>query len=316
MMTEKISHHESPAVYGARLAHWFLKYPLLLLDMDGVVVRSNSLHHVDFITPRILPALQGLETGGVKLGVATARGFHIMKFLRSYGLTMDGPAILEEGQVLHSKGEKISLVSDRHLRFTKALVTHIATLSNFRPSWDAVRMDGRISRNPLFCLGDVQWQGESRTSLWFADHESLDDVFVRETFLQHIRPVAARHGLSVEKELSLSVNRMVVEDLGFVTVKAAIDGMPFNKSFAALNIKEPFGFIADGIGDEELGQHALANGGIVVAVGDNLDKSSEPERFKKMATMTMQNSHILTESLLYTADFLSGERPRIFDYAR
>jgi hypothetical protein len=50
----------------------------LLLDGDGVLVKGDSLNRIKILNLGLLPSLSGLEAGGVKVGVATARGEHLV----------------------------------------------------------------------------------------------------------------------------------------------------------------------------------------------------------------------------------------------
>lgn len=147
---------------GEILANHFLSQtnPQLLLDMDGVVFRSDSLHIPLLTTPDIIQTLQLLEINGIMIGPATARGMHVVNYLREHGLQLSGPAILEDGQKLVQNGIVEYLNHQNHQQFMRNLRSTLMQSAEFSPSWDHVRkvnQDGRFA----FCAGNFQWQGDS-----------------------------------------------------------------------------------------------------------------------------------------------------------
>ncbi len=287
---------------GVLMANYFRQGNALLLDIDGVVCKADALVNPELTTQEIIPALKKLENLGVKLGVATARGVQIVEYLRDeHGLQINGPAILEEGQVFINDGHKNYLSVPNHPRFI-ADVRHILKLQpTFQESWQQVRTLFESNRALTFCPGNFQWQGECRASFWFFAHGEKDnDREVLATIFEPIlRELALENGIDYEQDLAVSVGRMSVGNLGIVSMKGKVNGLPVNKGTAAEKLTQPWVFVADGFGDTPLAYVTKRRNGAVIGIEGNLDDSNEPPEFLRNADYVLSDPEEFAKALNY-----------------
>lgn len=284
-------------------SHLSLGSPLIL-DIDGVVCRADSLDRPELTTPAIITSVKTLENLGVKVGVATARGEHIVEYLRrEHNLQIEGPAILEEGQVLIKDGNKEYLAVPNHPKFIADLRQEFMLDPRFQDSWRMVKMIFESSGAPTFCPGNFQWQGECRASFWFFAHgdKDRDRQILTTIFESKLRKLAQKNELDYEKDLAVSVSRMSVGNLGILSIKGRVDGLPVNKGTAAEKLVQPWVFAADGFGDTALAIVTKKFNGAVIGIEGNLDVSDEPPEFLKNADFVLRNPEELNLALSYAA---------------
>lgn len=298
---------------GRTMAEHFLSQPksdrTLLLDMDGVVMQGDSLHEPRVTNPHMIHALQRLEKLGIKIGCATGRSEHIVRFLRSQGLRLEGPAILEEGQTLIHNGVTEYLGHDNHRKFMKSINAAMTTHPEYSERWDKVRRNYSFA----FCPGNEQWQGDCRSSFWFHyDKDSdpkYDAMIVAKLFAPRLQKIAEFYELTPD-DLALSVYRMKPNEnngnLAIIGLKGRLKGEVINKATAAQKIKGSPVFVADGFGDMPLAEEIKRRGGPVIGIKGNLDESNEPNAFLDLvgSKNVLENPSDFVTALYHTADIL------------
>lgn len=258
-------------------SEWLAKHLLngdqLLLDGDGVLVKGDSLSRTKLLEPSLISSLIKLESVGVPIGLATARGKHLVERLRSEGLLIQGTSILEEGQAVMKNGQLQYLVSPAYIKFLGATRQNLKSLTGHRDKW------GMVVDNPedLFCRGSHQWQGKARASWWFRQTGDFDsDARKAEAiFKPTITKMATEFGFSLGKDINLSIVRMRENNLAMMVIR--FNG--FEKATAANYLDKPVVFIADGFGDLNLGEKIAEKGGGNLGIKGNLDISAEPAKF-------------------------------------
>lgn len=288
---------------GVLIAEHLSRGSALMLDLDGVVFEQDSLDYPRITTPNILSALKNLESLNIKVGVATARSVQVVELLKEkYGLRMEGAAILEEGQVFMNGGKKRYFSAPNHPKFIADVRSALRLQPTFRQSWQEVKnlfeADGAVT----FCPGNFQWQGECRASFWFFAHgENNRDKNVLTTISEPILRLARGNGIDFEKDLAVSAYRMSVGNLGIVSIKGKIAGMPINKGTATEELTEPCIFVADGFGDTPLVSIIKRQNGAVIGIKGNLDESKEPPEFLSQADYVLNNPEEFAQTLHYAA---------------
>ena len=311
LQTEPIVSNEKSIPYwkecGALMTRYFKNGSFLLLDIDGVVCKADSLDYPEITTPRIIAPVKALETLGVKVGIATSRGHHIVEHLSfEHGLNLAGPAILEEGQVLVLNGEKKYLTSPNHLKFIKSIRRTLMMHPSFQSSWQMVKTRYETEGLVTFCPGDTQWQGECRASFWFFSNEKgNEDELIRSMFQPTLSKLAVIHELDYKNDLSVSIGRMSVGNLGIMSIKGKKEGQPINKSAASNFLTDPWIFVADGFGDTTLAFVTKNFGGCVIGIEGNLDDSDEPKSFLRNADYVLSNPQEFAKALEYVASCLN-----------
>lgn len=283
---------------GAAIA----SYQHVFLDADGVLCKSDSLYVPEPITPHLFPAIRRMIQQGTTIGVATARPRHFIDYLQdTYGLTVKGPSILEEGQVVQMEDGSVEyLVSQRHLLFIQELRRRLMEHPDYRTTWEEVRdsSDDGIA----FCSGNVQWQGEARLSLWFRTDKGVDAGYrIIETITPQLHEIADRTALDV-RDIATPINRMSDNNLGYITIKSAKEGREINKGIAAERLDGSWVFAADGFGDSHLAEETKRRGGIVIGIEGNRDVSSEPFAFLNNADFVLRNPDELSLAMHIAAN--------------
>ncbi len=295
---------------GILLADHFLaqETPTLLLDMDGVVLAADSLHRPQLTSPHIIPVLKSLEGLGVAVGTATSRSMHVVDFLRDQGLQINGPAILEEGQVIANGGEVEYLVHPNHREFIKAVSRAVSTRPDFVPTWTEARNTN--FEEVSFCPGSVQWQGEARSSFWFPyeGSESNDRLLINAKIMPILEAQARIHRLDIKRDIAVITHRMRSStangNLGIVVIKGKIDGRPIDKGFAAERLGGSWGFVADGYGDAPLATVTKRKNGLVLGIEGNLDMTGDAPEFLGSADVVLKSPDEFVQALKYSAQVI------------
>lgn len=285
--------------------------PTLLLDMDGVVFQADSLDVPRLTTPDIIPVLSYIEELGVRIGTATARSTHVVDYLRDLGLRLQGPAILEEGQVVLSGEEAIHLTLPTHKDFMKTATDVLSAHTAFESTWEAVQENARKGTFS-FCHGNYQWQGEYRSSFWFSyrGNQDIDHRTVAAVFEPTLRDIADLYGLAYEKDIAIATSRMAVNNLAIVTIKGQANGQPIHKGMAAEKLLQgSWIFVADGFGDTSLAiETRRRTNGAVIGIEGNLDISNDVPEFLRSANAVLETPQDFVQSLQHTAYLLSKAR--------
>ena len=245
----------------------------LLLDVDGVICQADALDFPRLTAPSIISSIRGLEDRGIAVGVATARGMHIVDYLREeHSLQLEGSSILEEGQMLLREGRVEHTVPNAHRMFIRNLREKLQQHSGFRPLWQEVEAK-------TFCPGDRQWQGQSRASLLFRAEDGIEEGYeILVSIELTLAETAKANGLDPQ-DIVIGVNRMSMNNLGIITINGKKDGQYVDKGIAAKILEGSWVFVADGFGDSHLALVTKERGGLVVGIEGNLDVSSEPPKF-------------------------------------
>lgn len=196
---------------GEILVNHFLSqsHPQLLLDMDGVVFQADSLDVPRLTTLDIILTLQSLEAQGVTIGLATGRGMHAVDFLRSQGLQLSGPAILEEGQIIVQDGVTSHLGHPNHEKFINTVRATMERDAECLPTWDDVREEVQGDKF-AFCPGNFQWQGTSTAKYWFhyIGEDLRDAEIISTKFQPRLQTLALQAQLDYDRDVELRVYRM------------------------------------------------------------------------------------------------------------
>ncbi|MDO8657144.1 MAG: HAD hydrolase family protein [Candidatus Levybacteria bacterium] len=289
---------------GVLIASYLKQGRALLLDVDGVICKADSLDHPELTTPHIINNIKKLESTGRKVGIATARGSQITDYLRfEHGLRLDGPLIYEEGQVMVIDGEKIYLSNPNHTGFIKSVRAELKMHKAFSKSWQMAKEIYENRGVVTFCPGDTQWQGECRASFWFFSDEKTKhgrDIII-SMFEPTLTKLSAMHKLDYKNDLSISVGRMSVGNLGILSIKGKKEGQPINKGTAARLLRERWIFVADGLGDISLAFETRQNNGLVIGIEGNLDDSDEPHKFLENADCVLSTPEDFAKALDYAS---------------
>lgn len=317
MLHERERSNENRSLYllycGLYLAEIFYNGVPLICDIDGVICKADSLDRPELISSQLIESLLLLESHGVAVGVATARGELIINYLRDeHSLHLNGPLILESGHLLIEGSEKKHLAGSHHKSFIEYVRKTLKTTAHFRNDWLAVQDDYKHSGATAFCPGNIQWQGECRASFWFYAHgeKENDQKLLAELFEPTVRYVAQSYGLSYEMDVSLTVNRMKInnntegEQLGIISLKGKRNGVTIQKGTAAEQLKTPWVFVADGFEDMALADLTRSRNGAVVGIKGNLDDSDEPIQFLINADCILDNPDELAIVLYHAHKYL------------
>ncbi|HSX40843.1 MAG TPA: hypothetical protein VLF68_04500 [Candidatus Saccharimonadales bacterium] len=294
---------------GALMAEHFTlqQTPTLLLDMDGVVLQSDSLFEHRLTTPDIIPALADLEKQGVMLGAATSRSTPALDYLRGLGLAMQGPAILEEGQKFLQGEHEHHIALPGHKDFIDSVKETFTSHPRHAPSWQDVQNYAKEGEMK-FCTGNFQWQGELCTYFWFYYHNgsSYDREILQTVFEPTLQSLAYQQGLDFENDVAVGVSRMIVDNLAIVTIKGRRNGEPIHKGIAAQRfMRPPWVFVADGFGDMPLAEFTKTHPqGTVIGIEGNLDVSDEVPQFLHHANAVIKNPDEFVQALSYTSTLL------------
>jgi hypothetical protein len=263
----------------------FDRQGILMLDGDGVFFRSDCLEYPQYTTLDILEAHTRLEHLGGRIGLATARSEHAVRYLRNHGLRLDGPLILEGGHVVIIKGIKTILASDRYMAFISSMREEIQGERYFRDSWNEVRYLPQVESGDIaICHGNFQWNGDCRATLWYSwqEEEKLGeaDHAVKRIIIPRILDIASAHGLSTD-DVDVRLTRMD-NGLGIIRIAAKIDGRVVSKEMAAGHIWNGFDpiFVGDGDGDSGFEDEIRRRKkGIIIALDGSHDLTPEVPEF-------------------------------------
>lgn len=299
---------------GVLLARHFLstENPQLLLDMDGVILQSDSLDVPQLTTLDVIPTLKLLENQGVSIGPATGRGMHVVDFLRNQGLKLSGPAILEEGQVIVQNGIASHVGHPNHEKFIGSVRDTMKRDRGYVPTWNDVRKEAQGNKF-TFCPGNFQWQGTSTDKYWF--HyigEDLRDVeIISNIFQSRLRILALQAKLDYDRDVELRVYRMQPSakngNLAIITVKGKLDGKTIDKGVAAERLSGRWGFAADGFGDTPLAKISKIRSGVVIGIEGNLDITKDTPEFLHLADIVLRNPAEFTKALRHAASVLRSK---------
>jgi len=287
--------------------------PQLLLDMDGVIFHSDSLHSPKLTTPDIIPALLALEAQGIALGPATGRGPHVVKYLRESGLQLSGPAILEEGQTTIQNGVVLHLGHPNHIPYMANMRDVLRQDAEFLPGWNEVRE--ATQRGELgFCGGNFQWQGECINSFWFEYGEDplLEDNVISTKIVPVLRKLATKHGLNFDRDVAINHYRMQPSaengNLSVVSIKGTSDGERIHKGTAAENLTGTWGFVADGFGDAPIAKVTKARQGVVIGIEGNLDITDDAPEFLQISDVVLKDPEEFARSLRHATRIIQSRK--------
>ena len=300
---------------GDLLADLSKQSGILMLDLDGVVLRSRSLFEPQFTTWDMKDALQTYEGVGGHIGLSTARQEGVRTFLRSFGLRLDGPLIFEGGHVVMVGEKKEVLASDMYRTFVAKVRKELENEPFFRQSWSEV--EKFQSGNPdtvVVCHGDRQWNGDYRATFWYDwRHEPTPgwaDVVIGERISPRIHEIALSAGLSGD-QFHIKLMRMK-SGLGILRIAEQIDGVVVSKEMAAKHVLtgESLVFVADGEGDKDLELHIQnTRNGKVIALRETDDvMTPEISSFTKSADIQLANPSEFVQAVVYAIGSLSMGR--------
>lgn len=298
---------------GVLLARHFLRGEPLLLDADGVIVRSDALFSPRQISPSLVTVIKEIESLDIQVGLATARSEQFVEYLRAQGLRMQGPLILQEGQLLVADETRTYFVHELYRDFIHAAKSVVSKHSAWRESWYPVWSSGL--KDMVFCPGNRQWQGDSRASFWFYTDGDLErNTTMKEALLDPmIDVVGESFGLERNVDFTTSLGLLSLANhgkagfLGMVSIKGMRNGTSIDKSVAADLYGRPVVFVADGVGDVQLGKWNRGRG-INIAIEGNLDVSSDPDRFYRLSELILRNPSELAMSLFHAARIIEQSR--------
>ena len=296
---------------GALLAHHFLSVqsPQLLLDMDGVILQSDSLDVPKLTTLDVVPTLQLLEAQGVSIGPATGRGMHAVNFLRNQGLKFSGPAILEEGQVIVQNGIASHLGHPNHEKFINTVRATMEHDAECLPTWNDVQEEVQSGKF-AFSPGNFQWQGTSTAKYWFQyiGEDLRDSEIISTKFQPRLQTLASQAELDYDRDVELRVYRMQPSakngNLAIITVKGKLDGKIIDKGVAAKRLSGTWGFVADGFGDTPLAKISKIRSGVVIGIEGNLDITKDAPEFLNLADIVLRSPTEFTKALRHAVNIL------------
>lgn len=300
---------------GALLARHFIsvKNPQLLLDMDGVILQSDSLDVPKLTTLDVVSTLQLLEDQGVNIGPATGRGMHAVDFLRSQGLKLSGPAILEEGQVIVQNGIASHLGHPNQEKFIDTVRATIEHDAECVPTWNDVQEEVRRGKF-AFSPGNFQWQGSSTAKFWFhyIGEDVRDAEIISTNFQPKLQALASQAKLDYDRDVELRVYRMQPSEkngnLAIITVKGKLDGKTIDKGVAAERLSGSWGFVADGFGDTPLAKISKIRSGVVIGIEGNLDITRDAPEFLNSADIVLINPTEFTKALRHAVSILRSRK--------
>ncbi|MEO8581750.1 MAG: hypothetical protein ABI425_04220 [Patescibacteria group bacterium] len=280
--------------------------PKLLLDMDGVIFRADSLHVPELTTPEILVTLRLLEAQGVSIGPATGRGIHVVNYLREQELKLSGPAILEEGQTIIQNGQIEYLGHPNHRAYMDAIKATLQSHPEFLPEWHLVQSAAKVGQF-TFAPGNFQWQGECRSSFWFHydGDPSQDRKIVMGKFEPIFHQLAIEFGLNYDRDVAVNTFRMQPNEengnLAIIGIKGKLDGNLIDKGIAAQHIEGTWAFAADGFGDAPLSRVTSIRNGVVIGIEGNLDTTSDATEFLLTANVVLRNPREFNDALRHAS---------------
>jgi hypothetical protein len=292
-----LEYERAPSASALRLAEkLFAPGVSILTDVDGVLCQANNL---DFPLVTSLPLIQQLrqyEHVGVSLGLATARSNHIIDFFRKeHGLRLSGPTILEEGQIVLNGNDKPQyLTHPHHPLFVHHLRNTMKMLPEFRHTWEEVSDSDHASDSPIFCEGNIQWQGASRVSWWFNSRPGKNATIMNEFFT----PIIMATAQTFDIDPSLFEMKLSETTYGLAYVRLIgrhPSGYPITKGLAATTYLNgnPRIFFADGPGDVDLAETTKANGGMVIGIRQTFDITPDIAKFFTLADITLNHPSAL-----------------------
>lgn len=283
----------------------------LIFDGDGVIVEQDSLFQPTLRDPRLIGSLRQLEQQGVSVGLATSRGEHFVEFLRARGLHLEGPLILQEGQVLYHKGGKTYFTTEAYREFLDAFWRLTGRTDIWRKHWADVWASG----DGAICYGNDQWQGDCRRSFWFYENDGVKHgEELKEKLSAIARPISQSYDLALGSDYVISLGRMSLRryvdrgTLGIISVTSAVGGVSSDKSRAAREIVGPAIYIADGFKDGKLEKLNALRGGINIGVAGNLDLASDARSFLTASDATLASPQELVNALLHAVRLLQVGR--------
>lgn len=290
---------------GILLAYHLADSKILLMDMDGVVIRPTNYSRTQITSPIIIEGMQKLESIGVRIGPATARGPNIVTYLRNtHGLKLAGPGILEDGQVLLDEEGKIHpLVSLEHQYFIQTVKQLMKLSPFFRENWKDVKeaaQGGEIA----FCPGNYQWQGFfGRLSYWFHWGEENMRITLLTAMRDKLRCAAELSNLCLNRDIKTSVGIMKKDQLAYLSIKS----FGFTKATAVAQLPHhSWVFIGDGPGDLALATITKERKGLVIGVQNNADIDDEISKFQQLADFNLRSPDEVAKALLFAAQLLGA----------
>lgn len=273
----------------------FEKRGILILDCDGVIFQSTSLHEPLLTTTDVIETFGAFESAGGQMGLATARSDHAILFLRERGIQLAGPLILEGGHVVIVGERKTILASDAYREFIVELRQSVERQTFFNNSWADVVMASSKSRNSIaICHGDRQWNGACRATFWYdwrgESEPGAADLAIQQMVIPRVHDVASAIGLS-ENDYNVKLSRMDI-GLGIIRVGANVDGVPISKEHAAEHIWDGFDVVyaADGAGDSGFERDIRTrHKGKVIAIGGSHDLTLEVPDFTDHADVRLSD---------------------------
>jgi len=299
--------------YGRLIAKHLLaqKPPTLLLDMDGVVFKGDGLDHPTVAALGIIPVLHDLEKIGVNIGIATGRGDTVIDFLQGHELKIEGPKILEGGQVISSPEGTTYLTDPKHQDFIARVDAEVVSLPGFVEDWAEVKK--RAANGEFaFCLGNFQWRGDCTTFLWF-DGNQVRDVSRIANIFQTITGLATEHGLDFNTDVATTFFHMVPDEkrgaIAMLKLAGKKEGKSINKATAAEQIAGTWVFAADGSADKLLANLTKTReDGFVIGIKGSVDAVAEVNEFLDGADILLDGPHEFARVLRYAADILLEEK--------
>jgi hypothetical protein len=281
----------------------FDNHGILISDVDGVILRSDSLDKPEYTTPKILETYKRFEQLGGRIGLATARSAYVGQYLRHQGLRLDGPLIFEDGHVVFVKRKKIVLAPEAYKKFVFSLRNQMADEQYFRDTWEEVQLQPqRESGEITICHGNVQWNGDYRASFWYdwrseKQYGEADNI-VRQIITPRIHDIAQTCGLTAD-DFDVKLSRMK-NGLGIIRIAAKIHGRVVSKEMAAELIWNGFDpvFVGDGDGDRGFEKDIQQRKrGIIVALGGSNDLTDEVPEFIEHANIRLDDPREYTQVL-------------------
>lgn len=305
-------------IAGETMARFLAKQenPLLLLDVDGVLLKANNLEEHEVLTETLIPAVVSLERqeqpgfNKVSVGLATSRPSIAAEFLKAQitsggiGPLLEGASVFEQGFHFKKGDNDIFLGHPKHTHVIGDFQTHITDHPSYRKTWKEVEKETKDPK--AFSGGNFQWNGPGITFIWMLEREGKPTRQEIENLIHEIlTPIAKKHALDPNEHLHIGINTMD-SGLIFVAVKGKHNGEPIHKATPHEHMPpEGWIFAADGTGDKPMAELTKKRGGLVVAINENIDKpSAEIKEFVDNADIQVDNAEEFAHALHYATHLL------------
>lgn len=288
----------------------------VLTDLDGVVFdgREFTRPHPTPLTGDTMSAYATLESAGVPVGLATARGTSAIEWLtEAEGLTLAGPKILSGGEHIIIDDTERHLGPPGFSQLISQVSAELPWTSFYVPDWQSAQMfqtnlDGSVN----VTFGNQQWSSDTTLSLWYPDQGKENARVLDRQIRPFVCDVARAQGFDTERDVSIRGTHMPRNGVMMISIKAARDGQPITKAHASHLLESPIVFIADGPGDAAMARNVKRDGGEVIGIGGSPDSSDDIQTFLAIADAVLPGPEDLPQALEYATFLLTSNGRRMF----